>query len=565
MRKLGNILLICFFLALLVALPSCREGLQAGMDSYTVTLRVSESKAIENPSISHISFTVSDGDGLEISSGWKEAGSGFTVSGLTAGMYSFRVEGGISIDDGIVAVAYGEVTAGIYGNDTVEIAIDTVTEGWGSVQVSASMPEWMPEASRISFFLYPLDGSDAISLGTISHEGGNAPVEASFSDIQPGRYVMEAVSVLGGGTERRAVASLRIYPGVATAVSLSFAQSESVDDITITASADLGSVLDPGSVSYEIGGTSLFLHVDDIYNAAWYIDGKAAEPERMDDGTLEFRDLEGGSHRLTGVFFDGRLLGAGTLEIGFIVSEPAIIWPEIRYGSSWVTDEGQSSEPEIHFTYEYEDEMPIEFLLDGKKLTDGIMSLELEDPDVASLRYDEESDIGYLQPEGEGTTDAAFLYAMPDGRVYRTDGVIDVHGIRIDYSGIEESPGDYLAVRLNPQETVTHRVRIFDKDTGEQVTDIGHLQMFIDEALATFEADFEFSPTASDHTDASHTETWGIDEAGCEGIISYTNNNSRFNLTAWLEYRITEFIIGNYHLDFSTMETIWRNDNGNQQ
>ena len=75
MRKMGNILLICVFLALLIALPSCREGLQAGMDSYTVTLRVSESKAIENPSISHISFTVSDGDGLEISSGWKEAGS----------------------------------------------------------------------------------------------------------------------------------------------------------------------------------------------------------------------------------------------------------------------------------------------------------------------------------------------------------------------------------------------------------------------------------------------------------------------------------------------------------
>ena len=560
MRKLGNILLICFFLALLVALPSCREGLQAGMDSYTVTLRVSESKAIENPSISHISFTVSDGDGLEISSGWKEAGSGFTVSGLTAGMYSFRVEGGISVDDGIVAVAYGEVTAGIYGNDTVEIAIDTVSEGMGSVQVSASMPEWMPEASRISFFLYPLDGSDAISLGTISHEGGNAPAEARFSDIQPGRYVMEAVSVLDDGTERRAVASLRIYPGVETAVSLSFAQSESVDDITITASADLGSVLDPGSVSYEIGGTSLFLHVDDKYNAAWYMDGKASEPERMDDGTLEFRDLEGGSHKLTGVFFDGRLLGAGTLEIGFIVSEPAIIWPEISFGSSWAMKEGLSASPDLHFTYEFEDPIPIEFYLDGEKLTGGTMSLDLSEPHVASLIYDSETDTGYLQPEGEGIAEASFAYRTADGAVYRCNGTIDVHGIRIDYNGMTESPGDYNAIRIDPAETVTHSVRFFDKRTDSQVTNTDHLQMFLEEAIATFNADMAFSTTATDHTETMHTEIWTVDEESSSLSISYTNNYSSWNFTAWIEYRMTEFVLGDYELDFSSMETVWRGE-----
>lgn len=560
MRKLGNILIICVLLALLVTLPSCREGLQAGMDSYTVTLRVSESKAIENPSISHISFTVSDGDGLEISSGWEEAGSGFTVSGLTAGVYSFRAEGGISADDGIVSVAYGEVTAGIYGNDTVEIAIDTVSEGMGSVQVSASMPEWMPEASRISFFLYPLDGSDAISLGTISHEGGNAPAEARFSDIQPGRYVMEAVSVLDDGTERRAVASLRIYPGVETAVSLSFAQSESVDDITITASADLGSVLDPGSVSYEIGGTSLFLHVDDKYNAAWYMDGKASEPERMDDGTLEFRDLEGGSHRLTGVFFDGRLLGAGTLEIGFIVSEPAIIWPEISFGSSWAMEKGQSASPDLHFTYEFEDPIPIEFYLDGEKLTGGTMSLDLSEPHVASLIYDSETDTGYLQPEGEGIAEASFAYRTADGAVYRCNGTIDVHGIRIDYNGMTESPGDYNAIRIDPAETVTHSVRFFDKRTDSQVTDTDHLQMFLEEAIATFNADMAFSTTATDHTETMHTEIWTVEEESSSLSISYTNNYSSWNFTAWIEYRMTEFVLGDYELDFSSMETVWRGE-----
>lgn len=553
--------------SLLILSVSCSDGgsLHTG-GSYTVVLTSSVPKAIENPEITHIRFSVYEGQDMVASSEWGGFGSSFSVEGLHAGRYGFAAEGGVEDDSGIISVAHGRTDSDVLQDSSIEISIDTANEGTGAIEASVQMPQWMPEKALVSFSLYPVDGDDGMMLlGSIRKPYGTDPVSASFSGIASGRYILEVSSETEDGTVRKGVEPVRIFPGIATGISLSIMHSEPVDGIVITPSEDFGSLITFGDVSYEVGGTDLFLRTETDAEALWFIDGERSVPSVREDGSLVFSGLEPGSHILSGIVFDGKLLGAGTVEIGFIVSSPHIVWPEIRYGSSWVTDEGQSSEPEIHFTYEYEDEMPIEFLLDGKKLTDGIMSLELEDPDVASLRYDEESDIGYLQPEGEGTTDAAFLYAMPDGRVYRTDGIIDVHGIRIDYNGIEESPGDYLAVRLNPQETVTHRVRIFDKDTGEQVTDIGHLQMFIDEALATFEADFEFSPTASDHTDASHTETWGIDEAGCEGIISYTNNNSRFNLTAWLEYRITEFIIGNYHLDFSTMETIWRNDNGNQQ
>ena len=189
-----------------------------------------------------------------------------------------------------------------------------------------------------------------------------------------------------------------------------------------------------------------------------------------------------------------------------------------------------------------------------------VLAAKPAEDDVASLIYDSETDTGYLQPEGEGIAEASFAYRTADGAVYRCNGTIDVHGIRIDYNGMTESPGDYNAIRIDPAETVTHSVRFFDKRTDSQVTDTDHLQMFLEEAIATFNADMAFSTTATDHTETMHTEIWTVDEESSSLSISYTNNYSSWNFTAWIEYRMTEFVLGDYELDFSSMETVWRGE-----